>query len=175
MFCSHEDFKPCKTEYALLLDCFIVAYGWRCGWLFWASNVDFCCWAFFLLQTQLSKLMFFSTPTHSRTKKETNPKKHWKASGEHGFRPGLSCAHFFPRTDWTIGCFTKKITGVTVLAHVDSCRKMDLKEVSEVEVPLWSKGVAFWWWTAGEFLRGARRIIPTIGKWLISMVYESAQ
>ena len=40
--------------------------------------------------------------------------------------------------------FHQKIPGVTVLAHVDSCRKMDLKEVSEVEVPWVEKGVDFW-------------------------------
>ena len=52
---------------------------------------------FFLLQTQLSKLMFFfdsDTFTHQKG----NQSKEALASGEHGFQPGLSCAHFFPRT-----------------------------------------------------------------------------
>lgn len=111
MFCSHEDFKPCKTEHALLLNCFIVAYGWRSGWLFWASNVDFCCWAFFSTSNSVVQThVIFDSDTFTHQKRT-------QIQRSTGFRWGwfstgfIMCAFFSPELVEPLVVFTKKITG----------------------------------------------------------------
>lgn len=94
---------------------------------------------FFLLQTQLSKLMFFRLRhIHAPQRK---PIQRSTGFGWAWFSTGFFMCAFFPQNWLNHWLFHQKNHwGFPVLAHVDSCRKMDLKEVSEVEVPRVERG-----------------------------------